>query len=508
MNDLRDVFDLLIVGGGINGAGIARDAAGRSLRTALCDAADFGGATSSASTKLIHGGLRYLEHFAFRLVAESLAERETIGRIAGHLIHPLRFVMPHQASLRPAWMIQFGLFLYDRLGGIAGDRGKSALPSSARLDLGLHHADYGAALKAGTTTAFAYSDLAVDDARLVIANLRSAAILGASILPRHRLLAARRENDVWRAELLDEGSGRRHHISARALINAAGPWVAAVNERCAGIGKKAAIRLVKGSHLVLPRLYAGDHAYLLQNEDRRVVFLIPYRRHFTLLGTTEVPINGIDDADGVSADEVAYLLAAANRYLAVPVTTDQVVHRFWGCRPLFDDGSRSASAVTRDYRLLVDDTGAPHISIIGGKLTTYRRLAETVIARLPKRLQGERGPWTADAALPGSAGFVSANAALIALEKRHPWLPRPYGEALIERYGSAASDVIGDARDSDGLGRRFADLLCEREVEYLVTKEWARAADDILWRRSKAGLEMSAEQRREFSEWFEGYSPR
>jgi glycerol-3-phosphate dehydrogenase len=446
-------YDLLIVGGGINGAGIARDAAGRGVRTLLVDQGDFGGATSSASTKLVHGGLRYLEHYEFRLVAESLAEREVMLRIAPQLVKPLQFVMPHVPTLRPAWMIRIGLWLYDRMGG------HSSLPGSRGVTL---HADgFGAGLKPGFTRGFAYWDTRVDDARLVIANLRSAAEHGATVLPRTRLLSATREAGVWSAALASPEGERR--ITARVLVNAAGPWVADVIGRTASAIPKARVQLVKGSHIVVPRVHDGEHAYILQNTDRRIVFIIPWLDRWSLIGTTDV---AVDDPDGpwtITPEETRYLLDAANRYLARPIAEADIVWSFAGIRPLYDDGKGDPAAITRDYTLVVDDRdGVPQLAIVGGKLTTYRKLAETVMDRLRPWLATDRGPWTADEALP------------------------------------AGISVQGDP------GRDFGGGLHQREVEYFVKHEWARSADDILWRRTKAGLAMTPAERASFAVWFQG----
>jgi glycerol-3-phosphate dehydrogenase len=446
-------YDLLIIGGGINGAGIARDAAGRGIRSLLVEQGDFGGATSSASTKLVHGGLRYLEHYEFRLVAESLAEREVMLRIAPQLVTPLQFVMPHVPTLRPAWMIRAGLWLYDRMGG------RSSLPGSRGVAL---HADgFGAGLKPGFTRGFTYWDTRVDDARLVIANLRSAVEHGASVLPRTRLVEAHREAGVWSASLALAAGERR--VTARVLVNAAGPWVGNVIGRTASTMPKARVQLVKGSHIVVPRVHDGEHAYILQNTDRRIVFVIPYMEHWSLIGTTDL---AVDDPAGpwmITQEETRYLLDAANRYLARPLAEADIVWSYAGIRPLYDDGKGDPAAITRDYTLVVDEhDGVPELAIVGGKLTTYRKLAETVMARLRPWLATTRGPWTADEALPGD----------VALQ--------------------------GDP------GRDFGGGLQQREVEYFIEHEWAHSADDILWRRTKAGLAMTPAERESFAAWFQG----
>ena len=380
-------FDLLVVGGGINGAGVARDAAGRGLSVLLAEKGDLGCATSSWSSKLIHGGLRYLEYYQFRLVAEALAEREVLLRIAGHLVSPLRFVMPHVPELRPRWMIRAGLFLYDHLGR------RTTLPGSqaVRLD----RTPYGAGLKAELKHGFAYSDCRVDDARLVVVNALSAQALGADVRTRTECVSARRDGGAWRVKLRSADGGERE-LGARAIVNASGPWVKGVLNDRLGQPSRDDVRLVRGSHLVLPRLYDADHAYILQNDDRRVVFMIPFERRYTLVGTTDVPHEGDPTHPQASAEEADYLCRAVNRYLARPTAPAQAVWRFAGVRPLYDDGTSDPSAITRDYTLRVDDIdgAAPALSVFGGKITTYRRLAEAALAKLLPALGTETKRWT------------------------------------------------------------------------------------------------------------------
>src|SRR5688572_9732482 len=387
--------DLLVVGGGINGVGIARDAAGRGLSVLLVEQDDIGAHTSSASSKLIHGGLRYLEHYEFRLVAEALAEREVLLRIAPHLVRPARFIMPHVPQLRPRWMIRTGLFLYDRLGR------RTQLPGSSAVRL--DRPPYGSGLKPEFTHGFIYSDCLVDDVRLVVANARDAVAQGANVLTRTACVTAKRESGFWRARL--RGASGEPEIMARAIVNAAGPWVKTVlNERLRQPSTDN-VRLVKGSHIVLPRLYQGDHAFILQNEDRRVVFMIPYEQRYTLVGTTDVPYAGDPSRPEASAAEIEYLCRAAGRYLALPVYPADVLWRYAGVRPLYDDGSPNPSAVTRDYvlRLDSDQGGAPVLSVFGGKITTYRRLAEHALEQLAPWFPGRGPAWTAAAFLPGGA---------------------------------------------------------------------------------------------------------
>ena len=481
-------YDLLVIGGGINGAGIARDAAGRGLSVLLVEKDDLGAHTSSASSKLIHGGLRYLEQFEFRLVAESLAEREVLLRIAAHLVHPVRFIMPHVPQLRPRWVIRTGLFLYDHLGR------RTRLPGShaVRLD----RPPYSDGLKPDYRHAFIYSDCCVDDARLVVANARDARDRGAAVLTRTECVAAKRDGDLWRAELRGEGGPR--HVTARAIVNAAGPWVKDVlNERLHQPSRDN-VRLVKGSHIVVPRLYEGDHAFILQNDDRRVVFMIPFEDSYTLIGTTDVPYDGDPSRPQASGKEIEYLCRAANRYLKRAVGPDDVRWHYSGVRPLYDDGSINVSTVTRDYvlRLDSDQGSAPVLSVFGGKITTYRRLAEHVLDRLVPWFSGMGPAWTAGAPLPGATIPRGDNARFSQrLEERYPRLPRTLLQALARHHGALAYEVLGDASTVADLGQDFGGNLYACEVDYLVEHEWAASAEDVLWRRSKAGLRLDPGQR-------------
>ena len=476
--------DLLVIGGGINGAGIARDAAGRGLAVALVEKGDLGAATSSASSKLIHGGLRYLELFEFRLVAEALAEREILLAIAAHLTSPMRFVMPHVPELRPRWMIRLGLFLYDHLAR------RSLLPGSqpVRLDT----PPYSDGLRPQLRHGFLYSDCAVDDSRLVVANALDAQARGARLMVRTELLRATRGTEGWRARL---SNGDELH--ARAIVNAAGPWVKHVlNER---LDQPSAdeVRLVQGSHIVVPRRYRGEHAFILQNDDRRVVFMSPFEERFTLIGTTDVPVQGDPAAACASDEEVAYLCRAASRYLARPLQPSDVVWRYAGVRPLHDDGSRDPSAVTRDYTLRLDEVGgrSPVLSVFGGKITTYRRLAEHVMDKLRPYFPQLKGAWTGRAPLPGS-DFTSREDARREIFSRYRALPVPVVEGAFKRHGALAAEVLGDGIT----GEHYGAGLTERELRYFVEREWAGSADDVLWRRSKAGLHLDARQQARVAE--------
>ena len=489
------VHDLLIVGGGINGAAIARDAAGRGLSVLLCERGDIAAATSSASSKLIHGGLRYLEHYEFRLVAEALGEREVMLKIAPHLNRPLTFVMPQVPSLRPAWMLRLGLMLYDGLGRLTR---RATLPAARHVDL--TRSPLGCGLRPEYRSGFAYADVATDDARLTLATAVAASELGALILPRTEFVAAHREQGRWHARLRDERGETR--VCARALVNAAGPWVAALLERLPEGIARDRVKLVKGSHIVVPRLYVGEQAYILQNEDKRVIFLLPFEERFTLIGTTDIPVDSAE-APSASFDEIAYLCASANRFSRAPVSAADVLWHYSGVRALHDDGHADPAELSRDYTLIVDHHAeAPLLSVFGGKLTTHRRLAEAALAKLSHWFAQMGPPWTDRVSLPGG-DMGTRERILSKLASRYPRLPAPWLSQLARRHGSRAERVIGAARDTADLGRDFGGGLFEREVEYFIAAEWARSAEDILWRRSKAGLLLTPAQRDALSDWLD-----
>ncbi len=492
MTASEPTFDLVVVGGGINGAGIARDAAGRGLSVLLVEKDDLASATSSWSTKLIHGGLRYLEHYEFRLVGEALAEREVMLRIAPHLVEPLAFVLPHEPHLRPAWMIRAGLFLYDRLGG------RMSLPRSSSVSL--DGSRWGAGLQPRFRKGFVYADARVDDARLVVANAMSARDHGATIRTRTRFVSARRDAGAWRATV--EGARGREEVTARAIVNAGGPWVAEVLGATDAPPSGARVRHVKGSHIVVPRVHEEEHAYILQNSDKRIVFVIPYQERYSLIGTTDVPVDAWE-APRISDDEIDYLVALANGYLAKPISRADIVWTYSGVRPLYDDGSSDPSAVTRDYVLKVEATEgppgpgrAPVLSIYGGKITTYRKLAEAALVELAPYFPGMKPAWTANGALPGGDLPRGDRAALLAsLCARYPALPVEMLRAIARRHGTMATKVLGDAKAPADLGESFGATLTAREVDYLVAEEWAREPDDVLWRRTKCGLPMTPGER-------------
>jgi glycerol-3-phosphate dehydrogenase len=494
INDLS--YDLLVIGGGIHGAGIARDAAGRGLSVLLVEKDSLASHTSSASSKLVHGGLRYLEYLKLRLVRESLSERESLLAIAPHLVRRRRFVLPYRGRLRPAWAVRLGLLLYDMLGR------QKTLEGSAHVHFA--KSAFGVPLNASQRSGFAYSDCTVDDSRLVILNAKDAAERGAAIRVGHQFARAVREGAVWRAEVIDLAARSTYAVNARAIVNAAGPWVGEV--LAGGIGRRSrhALRLVKGSHIVVPRLYAGEQAYALQHSDRRLVFVIPWEGEFTLIGTTDVPWPGAPAATGIEAGETAYLCGVVNRYFLRRIGPADVVWSFAGIRALQDDGATRASAVTRDYALELDasGSGAPVVSVIGGKITTYRRLAEQALDALAPFLPPMRDAWTSTAPLPGGdilGGDVEVLAA--ALGRLWPFLGAADARRIACAYGTRASRWLEGAVSRDDLGEAFGGGMTRREVDYLVREEWARSADDVYWRHSKTGLRATPGDRQRLQEY-------
>jgi glycerol-3-phosphate dehydrogenase len=469
------VFDLAVIGGGINGCGIARDAAGRGLSVLLMEQDDLAGATSSASTKLIHGGLRYLEHYQFRLVRESLEEREVLLRAAPHITWPLRFVLPHRRGLRPWWMIRAGLFLYDHLGG------REILPGTRTLNLRRDPA--GAPLRDSFRRGFEYSDCWVDDARLVVLTARDAFLRGADIRVRTRCEAARPAGDLWSLRLRGGVEER-----ARVLVNAGGPWVSSLLSNVAGRNEPMPIRLVKGSHIVVRRLFDHERAYIFQNTDGRVVFAIPFEQDFTLIGTTDEDFVGDPASVAVSARQEAYLLDAVGSYLKQPPVAADIVWRYAGVRPLRDDGASKAQEATRDYVLELSGT-PPLLSVFGGKITTHRRLAEAAMARLAPFFPGMSGKWTAGAPLPGGDfPWHGAFGLTQDLYARFPFLGAGTAARLVRTYGTLAAGIFEGTRSFADTGLLFGAGLTQLEVDWLLANEWARSADDILWRRTKLGL--------------------
>lgn len=491
-----NTYDVVIVGGGINGCGIARDASGRGLKVLLCEKTDFAAGTSSASTKLIHGGLRYLEHYEFGLVRESLSEREVLWRMAPHIIWPLRFVLPHNAGLRPAWIIRLGLFLYDHIGG------RKKLPPCRTFSLASDAA--GVPLKRSLGKAFEYSDCWVDDARLVVLNALDAQARGADIRARTECIEAVRDENTWRITLRG-ADGATETVFAKAVVNAAGPWVADVIEKKLGGNSKASVRLVKGSHIVVPKIFDHDRCYIFQNADRRIIFAIPYQDDFTLIGTTDIELESLPDKVEINAAEIDYLCEAVSEYFEKPVRPEDVVWTYAGIRPLYNDGDGAAQEVTRDY--VLDRTGEADgpvlLNVFGGKITTFRRLAQDALAKLADVFPNAGAPWTEGATLPGGDfPFDAFDAFVVDLQKSYPNLPSALIRRLARSYGTRAGDILGDATDTASLGRYFGDTLYEREVDYLMRVEWARSAEDVLWRRSKLGLRIDAAGVQALVDWF------
>ncbi|MDQ7956824.1 MAG: glycerol-3-phosphate dehydrogenase [Pseudomonadota bacterium] len=509
--------DVFVVGGGINGCGIARDLAGRGWRVVLAEKDDLAAHTSSSSTKLIHGGLRYLEYYEFSLVRKALQEREVLLRSAPHIMWPLRFVMPHDASMRPAWMVRLGLFLYDHLAK------REVLPGSRGVDLREHPA--GAPLKSSYRRGFVYSDGWVDDARLVVLNALDAQARGAQILTRTRCVGAQRDAAGWTVTL--EGTdGLQRTLRARALVNAAGPWAESFlrGGAHAAAGEKLAtksLRLVKGSHIVVPRVFEHDHAYIFQNPDKRIIFAIPYQDDFTLIGTTDVEVQGEPGTARIDEGEIAYLCEQASRYFSKPIVPADVVWTYSGVRPLLDDASGDPSAVTRDYLLEKHTDGAPLLTVWGGKITTFRKLAEDAADDIGEMLGERRPAWTHGALMAGGdlSAWVGAPHAgelpqerferfVAAVQRKYPWLPAVLARRLSRAYGSRVSALLGRSQEIADLGTEIAPGLYERELHFLIDTEWARTADDVLWRRSKLGLRLTPAQREKVAAWMDAHAPR
>ncbi len=483
------ILDMLVIGGGINGAGIARDAVGRGLSVIMCEKNDLASATSSASSKLIHGGLRYLEHNEFRLVREALSEREVLLKSAPHIIRPMTFVMPHCKDLRPAWLIRLGLFLYDHMGG------RKLLPKSFGVKLG--KTPYGHALKDAYKKGFAYSDCWVEDARLVILNALDAKERGAGIFPRTECVAleADPKTNTWIATLHDKLHNQVHEVQVRSVVNAAGPWVEDVLKQFNGSIGQYKTRLVKGSHIIVPRLYGEEHAYILQNEDKRIVFVIPYEKDYTLIGTTDVEYQGDPGKVEIEAEEIEYLCKAVNRYFDQQINEDDVLWSYSGVRPLLDDGDEEAASVTRDYTLDMERlNGAPIMNIYGGKLTTYRKLSEHVVDEMVKVLDKGTEPWTKDATLPGgNLSSIDFDTFFKTFSREFPWMPKDVLYRYGRSYGDRARVILKSTRNLEDLGVDLGDGVYEAEIIYLIKYEWARSIGDILWRRSKLGFHITDE---------------
>jgi glycerol-3-phosphate dehydrogenase len=518
-------FDLAIIGGGVNGCGIARDAAGRGLSVFLCEMGDLAQGTSSASTKLFHGGLRYLEYLEFRLVREALIEREVLLGAMPHISWPMRFVLPYHKDMRfvggtptsalltafmpwmrgrrPAWLIRLGLFMYDHLGG------RKILPGTTSVDL--RSGPEGAPLKDKFEQAYEYSDCWVDDARLVVLNARDAAARGAEIAVRSRCVSAAREGDNWVIVIEDTDTGDKREIRARALINAGGPWVQDVITNKVSLTTSDRIRLVRGSHIVTRKLYDHDKCYFFQGTDGRIIFAIPYEQDFTLIGTTDEEHDAPDSRPVCTGEERKYLCAFASEFFKRPITEDDIVWSYSGVRPLYDDGASSATAATRDYVLKVENGSgqAPLLNVFGGKITTYRRLAEVALAKLKPFFPEMGGNWTAGVPLPGGDFPVDGVDKLCAgLRARHPFLDEAWAQRLVRLYGTEANEILGDAGSAEDMGTRFGYNLTEAELRWLIDKEWARTAEDVLWRRTKLGLRLSEDEARRLDDWIRAHAAR
>ncbi len=511
------ISDLFIIGGGINGCGIARDAAGRGLSVTLAEMNDLASATSSASTKLFHGGLRYLEYFEIRLVREALIERETLLRAMPHISWPMRFVLPYHKDMRfdsetptskllstvmpwmrgrrPAWLIRLGLFMYDNLGG------RKILPGTQSLDL--RSAPEGGPLQGKFETAYEYSDCWIEDARLVVLNARDAESRGARIMVRTEVVSAERVDELWHVTIRDRATGESHVVRARMLINAGGPWVGDIIQTKIRVNSREGVRLVRGSHIVTKKLYDHDKCYFFQGEDGRIIFAIPYEQDFTLIGTTDQDHSDPSEPPVCTEAEQKYLCEFATKYFKKPVTQDDIVWTYSGVRPLYDDGASSATAATRDYTLKVDALGgAPVLNVFGGKITTYRRLAESALEKVAEHFPNLPGPWTAGVSLPGGDfpvdGVQDLKQTLI---QDYPFLTEKWAARLIRAYGTEARTVLGEAKGADDLGEDFGATLTARELEWLMDKEYARSAEDVVWRRNKLGLRLSADQIARIDQW-------
>ena len=513
----HNTVDLFIIGGGINGCGIARDAAGRGLSVALAEMNDLASATSSASTKLFHGGLRYLEYLEVRLVRESLIERERLLQAMPHISWPMRFVLPYHKDQRfegdtpvgkmlglvmpwmkgrrPAWLIRLGLFLYDNLGG------RKILPGTRTVDL--TQGPEGAPLHDRFRKAYEYSDCWIEDARLVVLNARDAEARGANIMTRTKVLAAEARDGLWHVTLQDQMTGAEWVQTARMLVNAGGPWVKDVIANTLRINTSEGVRLVRGSHIVVKKLYDHDKCYFFQGEDGRIIFAIPYETDFTLIGTTDAEHSDASVKPVCTEEENAYLRRFASRYFKADISAEDVVWTYSGVRPLYDDGASSATAATRDYVLRLDEsTGAPLLNVFGGKITTYRKLAEHAMEKIVGPLGSAAKEWTAGVALPGGDFAVADVGRLIAdLQASYPFLDDRWAKRLVRAYGSEAAELLGDAKSADDLGVDFGASLTEREVRWLMQREYARRAEDVVWRRSKLGLRLSADQIKRLDDW-------
>lgn len=494
-------YDIFVIGGGINGCGIARDAVGRGYSVCLVEMNDLASGTSSWSSKLIHGGLRYLEHYEFRLVREALGEREVLLKSAPHIIWPLRFVLPHHKGLRPAWLLRLGLFLYDNIGK------RVLLPGTSTVNL--KTADVGAPLKPMFSKGFEYSDCWVNDARLVVLNAADASERGAVIETRTQCVAARRENGHWVIETKNLNDGTTQTRTAKLIVNAAGPWVDEVLGQALGSNNAKNVRLVQGSHIVVPKLHNHDRAYIFQNADNRIIFALPYEQDYTLIGTTDQDYEGDPKDVKISAQEVTYLCDAASEYFKEPILPEHIVWSYSGVRPLFDDGATAAQEATRDYVLREDGEGndARVINIFGGKITTYRKLAESMLEKIETALGKRKPSWTANSTLTGGDFKVEEFDSIVAdVQEKYAFLEPTLAWRLVRSYGTRALQLLGDAKTVEDMGPQFGGSLTGREVEYLMQNEWAQTAQDVVWRRSKLGIRLSEDQIANLDKWMRNSS--
>lgn len=491
------IYDCIIVGGGINGCGIAADAAGRGLSVALVEKTDLGAATSSASSKLIHGGLRYLEHYEFRLVREALRERDVLMSIAPHLIQPLKFILPHDKSMRPTWLIRLGLFLYDHLGG------RISLPKSRLLRLAKHSA--GKVLKSTFSKAFSYYDCQTNDSRLVISNALSARQNGAAIFPHTEFMHAREQKGLWHVDIQPH-DGSPQTLVGKTIINATGPWCDRLLQRIDNVNSRHRLRLIKGSHIVVPKLYDDDYAFILQHTDKRIVFVTPYFGEFNMVGTTDVEYEGDPRHVNASEEEITYLCDIVNHYFQRQVSTDDVVTTWAGVRPLVSEAEDNPSAVTRDYQLELLTTPAPIVNVYGGKITTYRKLAEAVLEKLTPYFPHAGKPWTANHPLPGGDLSQSLEDFIVSCQAHYAFLPADCIRRYVHAYGTRLHDLLRDCESLADMGEYFGQDLYEREVRFLIEQEWASNCDDILWRRSRIGMHFTSAQTERLATWLSQHS--
>ena len=483
-NESEKTVDVLVVGGGVNGVGVALDAAGRGLSVALCEKGDLGGATSSSSSKLIHGGLRYLEHYEFRLVKEALAEREVLLKKAPHIMWPLRFRLPHQKHLRPAWMIRIGLFMYDSLAK------RNMLPRSRKLSTTSE-----SPLVSDITTCFEYSDGWVDDARLVVLNALAAQDQGAEIYTRTECVKAEKQDNLWNIEL-KTAQGKTFTVKAKSIVNAAGPWAVSFLDRLVNVNNPNAMRMVKGSHFIVPKLYDTEEAYILQNKDGRIVFVIPYEGDFSLVGTTDEDYKGNPSDAAISEEETDYLIDVVNTYFKTKITQDDIVHSYSGVRPLLEEKNASAQELTRDYKVeLKGETGKPVLlNIFGGKITTYRKLAEHAVDKLVTCFPKAKKAWTKEVPLPGGA-FTDQASLVTKLTSEFPWLDKSIAERYARQYGLLCYKFLTGLTSLEEMGEDFGAGLYRAEVDYLIDWEWACTLEDVIWRRTKHGLRLDKSQK-------------